>query len=247
LKFVLTMRCAVSLAVLLLVRADPAIADLYRWRDPETGSVKFSSYPPPWYGNEQSAPRAPKVEVIPPMKIAPAFAPEPDAERAPAAKPGDRSEPRDALFKRLSQRIAAFASSPLDAASKSYAELLEPLQELEQAEKQAKFANPAEQSVFVEQKYQLAAPLESHRQALMQQLSALRPPPPGSSPEAGANLWRGMQLRMAVLEWTNEAIKAIDPRKANARHFEMRAVSEKVAELWEPYVAAGFGRQDSGR
>jgi hypothetical protein len=42
-----------------------AAADLYRWVDPETGSVKFSSYPPPWYGDESQQRRAPKVEHIP--------------------------------------------------------------------------------------------------------------------------------------------------------------------------------------
>jgi len=40
-------------------------ADLYRWVDPETGSVKFSSYPPPWYGDAEKEKRAPKVEHIP--------------------------------------------------------------------------------------------------------------------------------------------------------------------------------------
>ncbi len=246
-KLVLTIRFAVSLAVLLLVGADPAIADLYRWVDPESGSVKFSSYPPPWYGKEQSAPRAPKVEVIAPMKSAPAFAPEAEADRAPAAKPGNRSEPRDALFKRVSQRIAAFVSSPPDGAAKTYAELLEPLQDLEQMEKQARFPNPGEQTLFLEEKYGLAAPLESHRQALMQQLADLRPPPPGAAPEAAENLWRGTQLRMAVLEWTNELLNTLDPRKVNARHFEMRAMAEKVATIWAPFVDAGFGRRERAR
>ena len=44
---------------------EVAHADLYRWVDPETGSVKFSSYPPPWYGDEAMQRRAPKVERIP--------------------------------------------------------------------------------------------------------------------------------------------------------------------------------------
>jgi len=45
--------------------SSSALADLYRWVDPETGSVKFSSYPPPWYGDEAKQRRAPKVELIP--------------------------------------------------------------------------------------------------------------------------------------------------------------------------------------
>ncbi|HEY8067461.1 MAG TPA: DUF4124 domain-containing protein [Burkholderiales bacterium] len=59
------MRTVLAVAVLLLLHAAPAAADLYRWIDPETGSVKFSSYPPPWYGDPAAERRAPKVEVIP--------------------------------------------------------------------------------------------------------------------------------------------------------------------------------------
>ena len=38
----------------------PVHADLYRWVDPESGSVKYSSLPPPWYGEG----RGPRVEVL---------------------------------------------------------------------------------------------------------------------------------------------------------------------------------------
>ena len=57
------MRPAIIVAALLWT--GTAAADLYRWVDPETGSVKLSSYPPPWYGDEARERRAPKVEVIP--------------------------------------------------------------------------------------------------------------------------------------------------------------------------------------
>ena len=53
--------------VLLLIAAlapSVANADLYRWVDPQTGSVKFSSYPPPWFGDRASELRGPAVEVI---------------------------------------------------------------------------------------------------------------------------------------------------------------------------------------
>jgi hypothetical protein len=36
-----------AFSLLLLFASLPALADLYRWVDPETGSVKFSSVPPP--------------------------------------------------------------------------------------------------------------------------------------------------------------------------------------------------------
>jgi len=50
--------------LLLAALALPASADLYRWVDPESGSVKFSSYPPPWYNESAPDRRAPKVERI---------------------------------------------------------------------------------------------------------------------------------------------------------------------------------------
>ena len=40
------------LLLLATLSAVPAHADLYRWVDPQTGSVKFSSYPPPWFGDQ---------------------------------------------------------------------------------------------------------------------------------------------------------------------------------------------------
>jgi len=44
--------------------AVPAHADLYRWVDPQTGSVKFSSYPPRWFGDQALEQNAPATEVI---------------------------------------------------------------------------------------------------------------------------------------------------------------------------------------
>jgi hypothetical protein len=60
------MRVLPFLAVLAAAWAPlPAQADLYRWRDPESGSVKFSSYPPPWFGDAQpERERAVPVDVI---------------------------------------------------------------------------------------------------------------------------------------------------------------------------------------
>lgn len=63
--------------------AGAAAADLYRWVDPDTGSVKFSSYPPPWYGDPAKEKRAPKVQVIPGSVSAPAA--KPPADAIPAA------------------------------------------------------------------------------------------------------------------------------------------------------------------
>jgi hypothetical protein len=93
------------LAFLLALCAAPAHAELYRWVDRDTGSVKFSTSPPPWYGDTEKERTSPPVEVIRygvPAAPKPAPAPQAEAERrraqlpaiidelprAPAAQPG---------------------------------------------------------------------------------------------------------------------------------------------------------------
>lgn len=80
--------------------ASFAHADLYRWVDPETGSVKFSSYPPPWFGDEAKEKRAPKVEHIPPRGPGANAQPEPviGAPQKPQAerKSGAEAPPKPA-------------------------------------------------------------------------------------------------------------------------------------------------------
>jgi len=94
------MRIAVAVAMLAWAAqfSGPAAADLYRWVDPESGSIKFSSYPPPWFGDPAQERRAPKVEVIPDRSSAPSSGPKPDEEARleakPAAKPAARPEAR---------------------------------------------------------------------------------------------------------------------------------------------------------
>lgn len=44
--------------------ALPVEADMYRWIDRETGSVKFSNTPPPWFGDPEKERQSPRVEVI---------------------------------------------------------------------------------------------------------------------------------------------------------------------------------------
>ena len=65
--------------------AFPAHADLYRWVDRETGSVKFSNTPPPWYGDSERRSSAPAVEVIPYSAPGAPVKPRPEAEAAAAA------------------------------------------------------------------------------------------------------------------------------------------------------------------
>ena len=84
------MRIAIVLAALAWAAqfSGSAAADLYRWVDPETGSVKFSSYPPPWYGDEAKERRAPKVEVIP-SRSEPVVKPETPGQPQEGARKGD--------------------------------------------------------------------------------------------------------------------------------------------------------------
>jgi hypothetical protein len=53
-----------SLLLLVLLFCGAARADLYRWVDPQSGSVKYSSVPPPWHGDSTREAVSPKVEVI---------------------------------------------------------------------------------------------------------------------------------------------------------------------------------------
>ena len=94
------MRIAVAVAMFAWAAqwSGPAAADLYRWVDPESGSVKFSSYPPPWYGDPAMERRAPKVEVIPERSRAPSSGPKPEIEAKP--KPVAKPEPAAVKEKR---------------------------------------------------------------------------------------------------------------------------------------------------
>jgi len=76
------MRTLLRLAVLApALAAGTAHADLYRWIDPQSGSVKFSSVPPPWLGDAEREAVSPKVEVI-------SSRPKPAATAPAAAAPG---------------------------------------------------------------------------------------------------------------------------------------------------------------
>ena len=98
--------------------AGVAAGDLYRWVDPETGSVKFSSYPPPWYGKPELERRSPKVERIPagqePPPVQPEIVKEPAPEAAPRPAPAAGGSPPasdaaglETVRKALLQRLAA--------------------------------------------------------------------------------------------------------------------------------------------
>lgn len=97
-----------ALVLLAALAAFPAHADLYRWVDPETGSVKFSSVPPPWYGDPQKQRGAPAVQVLPYRAPGGRSAkPAPEADGAAAAKRAIA-----ALEERWAELVRFFASLP---------------------------------------------------------------------------------------------------------------------------------------
>jgi len=79
--------------------AAPAHADLYRWIDPESGSVKYSSVAPSWYGDGGRG--GPAVEVVPSR-----------ATRIPAEKSRDPSvSGLEARWRAFLQAFATLAAS----------------------------------------------------------------------------------------------------------------------------------------
>lgn len=120
--------CAATLA-LLLGAAGAADAQLYRWRDPETGSVKLSTVPPPWYRGGVSS--GPHVDVLVDGKVADpltrravapaqgAAGPLPPPRVSPLPADATHEELVDALVSglRLREQFAAWADTvgqPLD-------------------------------------------------------------------------------------------------------------------------------------
>lgn len=76
-----------------LAASLPAAADLYRWVDPQSGSVKFSSVPPDWYGDPLREGVAPRVEILRYQGLSAAKPPPFSAEK-PAANPLSSMEER---------------------------------------------------------------------------------------------------------------------------------------------------------
>jgi len=103
------MRLAVIFAALLW--NGTAAADLYRWVDPESGSVKFSSYPPPWYSEDIQQRGVPKVERIPARSDTPARRDEPEKAR-PAGSGQELSKALEILEERRKALLGSLGSLP---------------------------------------------------------------------------------------------------------------------------------------
>jgi hypothetical protein len=110
------MRPALFLSFLWATAAD---ADLYRWIDPESGSVKYSSVAPPWYGEGERQGRAPAVEVVP-------YAP-PGVAKKPNAVPVAALEAR---WRAFLQGFAMLTASDFERAGPGLGEQLKAYQGL---------------------------------------------------------------------------------------------------------------------
>ena len=69
LEFVAKFSAIATLAVTLALTAAPAAADMYVWKDPQTGRTRMSNIPPPWLRDPQPGQRVPKVEVVRERKV----------------------------------------------------------------------------------------------------------------------------------------------------------------------------------
>jgi hypothetical protein len=96
-----------SLLFAVLMLPGLAQADMYRWVDRETGAVKFSNTPPPWYGDPEKERRNPPVEVI--RYVGPAQKPKPAPQAEEAAREARTVATLEARWLEL---VRFFASLP---------------------------------------------------------------------------------------------------------------------------------------
>ena len=88
--------------LLLVLASFAARAELYRWVERQSGSVKYSNTPPPWYGDPERARGAPAVEVL-----------RYQAAGKPAAEPASPAgRQRVELEARRSELLKFFAALP---------------------------------------------------------------------------------------------------------------------------------------
>jgi hypothetical protein len=111
--------------------AFAAHADLYRWVDPQSGSVKYSSSPPPWFGDPEKERGAPAVEVIPSR---------PGAKPAPAPGKPVPSAATASLEARWNGLLKYFAGLP---ANTDFSGLQQQLQEYAAAGAELNRLDPA--------------------------------------------------------------------------------------------------------
>jgi len=243
-------RFSVAVAVLLFACANRAAADLYRWVDPETGSVKFSSYPPPWFGDPARERRAPKVEQIPAGK------PSAAGEAAPPeAKPPPRTAPeavvklqapassaqedrRKLLLKQIAVHAANLATAKPEETARIYAELADRVREYRSTEQFLSQVDAVGEGARRSEWSEMVAAAEARRRKALEQLSAVRAPAEGSAPESVRGAWEDLERQRASFATVNNALKLLDPAGAQARDAEQALLTEKIILQWKPALDA---------
>ena len=130
--------------------ATAADADLYRWIDPESGSVKYSSVAPTWYGDGERQGRAPAVEVVPyaPLGVSPR-----KPEEAP--RPGGTAVAAlEARWRALLQGFSTLSASDFERAGPGLGEQLKAYQglaaELDRLDPEGRKRRQAEEALALE-------------------------------------------------------------------------------------------------
>lgn len=248
------MRFAVASAALLFIWASPVAADLYRWVDPESGSVKFSSYPPPWYRDAAKQGRAPDVEHIPAGKPAPASGTKvPESKAAPKPAPESAAklqapansameERRKVLLKQISAHLENLAASKPEESARIYSELAEQVREHNSAELFLKQVDSGGEAARQAQWNEVGAGLEGRRRRMLEQIAATRVPAEGTPPDNVRNAWQELGRHLASFGWVDNALKLFDPKGAQIRDAEQAALTEALAQQWKPLLDANLRR-----
>jgi len=248
------MRFSAVWALLLCVWANHAAADLYRWVDPETGSVKFSSYPPPWFGDAAKVPRAPKVEHIPAGKPAAAGEePLPDAKAPPKPLPeaagklqapasSSQEERRKSLLKQIAANGAALATSKPEEGARIYADLAERVREYNSTELFLMQVDAGGEGARRAEWNEVLTGIDGRRRKMLEQISEIRVPAEGSSPESVRAGWLDLGRLLASFNSVDNALKLLDPKGAPARDAEQAGLTERIMRQWKPILDASLRR-----
>ena len=231
----------------LLLIGLSAHADLYRWVDRETGSVKFSNTPPPWFGDPQRERSAPAVEIVPyrgpgtPPRSAATPEVSPETARLVASlethwatlvrffaalppttdfRPGTGMQQQIDAYQAVSAELDRLDPAGTPRRRAQEAGIFETLRRAREAQVSAK---PPAQPPASPPSTQAEA---RWRQAL-QQVAALaeRPEPARSMPE--------LQDALRTLEALHVELNQLDPSGAAAREREVQATLEGVRRSFQ--------------
>ena len=248
------MRFAAASAVLLFAWANHAAADLYRWVDPETGSIKYSSYPPPWFGDAANQPRAPQVEHIPAGAPGTAVeSPLPDMKEPskPLPEAGGKlqapansstEERRKGLLKQIAAHAAALAVAKPEEGARISANMAERVREYNSAETFLTQVDPGGEAARRAEWNEVVAALDGHRRRMLEQLAAIRAPEPGASPDSVRGVLNDLGRQLTALSWVDGALKLLDPRGAPAREAEQNVLAEKIGPQLKALQGASLPR-----